>query len=107
MITRAQKVRLGVFLTVSSTLLIGTLAVLAGLRLAEERDTYTIRYHMSLSGLEAGSPVKFNGVRVGRVDSIRIDREDPATVVVAVSLDAGTPVKKDTRAIVNLGVSPG
>ncbi len=102
MITRAQKVRLGVFLTVSSTLLIGTLAVLAGLRLAEERDTYTIRYHMSLSGLEAGSPVKFNGVRVGRVDSIRIDREDPATVVVAVSLDAGTPVKKDTRAIVNL-----
>jgi ABC-type transporter Mla subunit MlaD len=102
MITRTQKVRLGVFLTVSTTLLVGTLAVLGGLRLAEDRDTYTIRYQMSLSGLEAGSPVKFNGIRVGRVDSIRIDRDDPATVVVGVSLDAGTPVKKDAKAIVNL-----
>jgi len=102
MITRAQKVRLGLFLVVALALLVGTLGVLLGLRVASPRDTYTIRYRMSLSGLEPGAPVKFNGVRVGRVDSIRIDREDVEAVIVEVSLDAGTPVKTDTRAVVNL-----
>lgn len=102
MITRAQKVRLGLFLVVSATLLVGTLVILAGLSLAEERDVYTVRYQMSLSGLEPGSSVKYNGVRVGRVDAIHIDRQDPSTVVVDLSLDAGTPIKKDTKAVVNL-----
>lgn len=102
MITAAQKVRLGAFLAVSLALLVGTLAVLLGVEVTTPRDTYTIRYTMSLSGLEPGAPVKFNGVRVGRVDSIRIDREDVGAVLVTVSLDRGTPVKKDTRAVVNL-----
>ncbi len=102
MITAAQKVRLGVFLAVSLTLLVGTLAVLLGVQVAAPRDVYTIRYTMSLSGLEPGAPVKYNGVRVGRVDSIRIDREDVGAVLVTVSLERGTPVKKDTRAVVNL-----
>lgn len=102
MITAAQKVRLGAFLAVSIALLVGTLAVLLGVEVASPRDVYTIRYTVSLSGLEPGAPVKFNGVRVGRVDSIRIDREDVGAVLVTVSLDRGTPVKKDTRAVVNL-----
>lgn len=102
MITAAQKVRLGVFMVVSLALLLGTLAVLLGVQVASPRDTYTIRYTMSLSGLEPGAPVKFSGVRVGRVESLRIDREDVGAVLVTVSLDRGTPVKKDTRAVVNL-----
>lgn len=102
MITRAQKVRLGVFVALTTALFAGTLAVLAGLQLAEERDVYSVRYQMSLSGLEPSSAVKYNGVRVGRVDAIRIDREDPGTVVVTVSLEHGTPVKADTKAVVTL-----
>lgn len=102
MITAAQKVRLGAFLAVSLALLVGTLVVLLGVQVASPRDVYSIRYTISLSGLETGAPVKFNGVRVGRVDSIRIDREDVGAVLVTVSLDQGTPIKKDTRAVVNL-----
>jgi phospholipid/cholesterol/gamma-HCH transport system substrate-binding protein len=102
MITRAQKVRLGLFVAVSLTLFVGTIVVLTGLRLAETRDYYTVRYRMSLSGLESGAQVKFNGVRVGRVDEIRINPADVAEVIVRLSLDEGTPVKKDTKAVVNL-----
>jgi len=102
MITRMQKVRLGVFVAVSLLLLVGTLVTLTGLRIAEKRDTYTVRYTMSLSGLEEGAQVKFNGVRVGRVDDIRINREDVGEVIVTLSLQEGTPVKEDARAVVNL-----
>lgn len=103
MITRSQKVRLGVFVAVAATLLVGTLVVLAGLQVVEKRDVYTVRYTgISMSGLEPGASVKYNGVRVGRVDSLRINREDVSEVVVTISLDAGTPVKKDTQAVVNM-----
>lgn len=102
MITRAQKVRLGVFLVVSITILLVTLAVLLGVRFAAPRDTYFIRYTISLSGLEPGAPVKYHGVRVGRVENIKIDPTDVSAVIVTISLDSGTPVKRDTRAVVNL-----
>jgi len=102
MITRAQKVRLGIFVATTLALFVGTLAVLAGIRLVEKRDEYTVRYHMSLSGLEVGAQVKYNGVRVGSVETIRINPEDVGEVVVTLSLDLGTPIKQDTKAVVNL-----
>jgi phospholipid/cholesterol/gamma-HCH transport system substrate-binding protein len=102
MITRAQKVRLGLFMTISTVLLVGTMVVLAGLELGRQRDTYTVRYTTSMSGLEPGSSVKYNGVRVGSVDALRINREDVAEVIVTLSLEHGTPVKKDTKAVVNM-----
>lgn len=102
MITRAQKVRLGVFVTLTLALFVGTLAVLAGLRLIDRRDTYTVRYHQSLSGLEPGAQVKYNGVRVGSVETIRINPKDVGEVIVTLSLEAGTPIKKDTKAVVNM-----
>jgi phospholipid/cholesterol/gamma-HCH transport system substrate-binding protein len=102
MVTRAQKVRLGVFLAGASALLVGTLVVLTGIQVTGKRDTYSVRYTVSLSGLEAGAPVKYNGVRVGRVETIHINRDNVSEVLVTLSLDEGTPVKKDTKAVVNV-----
>lgn len=50
MISRAQKVRLGIFVFASLALFIVTLVSLTGMRLLDKKDTYAIRYHMSLSG---------------------------------------------------------
>jgi virulence factor Mce-like protein len=102
--TRAQRMRLGIFVGVAMLVLVGGLIVLAGMRLGEERDAYSIRYadgDVSLSGLEVGSPVKYSGIRVGRVDAIRIDPEDLGVVLVEISLTGGTPVASDSQA--NLG----
>ncbi len=102
--TRAQKVRLGIFLAIGLTAVIGGLVALAGAKLGEVRDAYTIRYDqaaVSLSGLEVGSPVRYSGIKVGRVDAIRIDPTDVSVIVVGVSLDEGTPVAENTQA--NLG----
>lgn len=99
--TRAQKVRLGVFVALGLLVMVGGLVALAGARLGEERDAYVIRYEegaVSLSGLEVGSPVKYSGIRVGRVDSIRIAPDDMSVVEVGISLTKDTPVAKDTKA---------
>ncbi len=80
-VTRAQKVRLGAFLAIGITAVVGGLVVLAGAKLGEKRDAYTVRYdqaEVSLSGLEVGSPVRYSGIKVGRVDAIGIDpKGDP------------------------------
>jgi len=104
-VTRAQKVRLGIFLASGLTVLIGGLVVLAGLKVGESRDEYTVRFRdadVSLNGLDVGSPVKYSGIRVGRVEAVRIDPEDVSVILVELSLDDGTPVAEDSKA--NLGV---
>lgn len=100
-VTRAQKLRLGIFLTAGMTCLFGGLAILAGLKLGAKRDSYTIRWRdatTSLSGLDVGSPVKYGGIRVGRVDTVHIDPTDVSIIVVDVSLDHDTPIAEDSKA---------
>ncbi len=102
--SKAQKLRLGVFLAAGLTVLVGGMIVLAGMKLGEKRDRYVVRWRdaqVSLSGLEVGSPVKYSGIRVGRVDSVRIDPADVGVILVEVSLDHRTPVAEDSKA--NLG----
>jgi phospholipid/cholesterol/gamma-HCH transport system substrate-binding protein len=104
-VTRAQKVRLGIFLASGATVFIGGLVILAGVKLGEGRDPYSVRFRdadVSLSGLETGSPVKYSGIRVGRVDAVRIDPDDVSVILVELSLDEGTPVAEDS--VANLGV---
>jgi phospholipid/cholesterol/gamma-HCH transport system substrate-binding protein len=100
-VTRAQKMRLGAFVAAGLFVLVGGLVLLAGLRLAERRDRYSVRYQeatVSLSGLEIGAPVKYSGIRVGRVDGVHVDAKDVGVIVVELSIDHGTPVAEDERA---------
>lgn len=100
-VTRAQKVRLGIFLAAGLTVFVGGLLFLAGLKLIEGRDDYVVRFRdqdVSLNGLETGSPVKYSGIRVGRVDAVRVDPDDVSVVLVELSLDEGTPVAENSRA---------
>lgn len=104
MATRAQQVRLGVFIVLATLLFAVAVGTLAGLRLWNPRDRYFVRYHESVSGLSGGSAVNMQGVRVGTVERIVVD--DVETVRVQLSLDPGTPIKADTRAVVaSLGIT--
>ena len=100
MITRTQKVRLGIFLIVSLVVLFGTLGTLMGLKLVEKNDIYTARFNISLSGLGKGASVKYNGIWVGRVEDLEINRKNVSEIVATLSLKEGTPIKKDTKAVI-------
>ena len=59
---------------------------------------YRIHFNESVSGLTVGDPVKFRGIDVGTVKSMRIDPDNSRLVLVDVRLRKETPVKTDTRA---------
>lgn len=102
MTTRVQQIRLGMFLVGFIVLLFGGLVFIAGSQFWEKRDRYTIDFSESVAGLEVGSPVKVNGVSVGRVESVALDPENINSVVVSVSLTGGIPLHRDAAAVVQL-----
>lgn len=72
----------------------------AGDRRVYER--YEIYFNGSVSGLARGSPVRYLGVDVGRVESLAVDRANSGRVKVLVSVDDTTPVSSATRARLGL-----
>ncbi|MGK7394325.1 MAG: MlaD family protein [Candidatus Cyclobacteriaceae bacterium M3_2C_046] len=104
---KAQKIRLGIFVAVTATILIVLMGLFTTQRFFRERDVYFITYEgVSVSGLEVGSPVKFLGIKVGSVQDIRIDPEDVNQVIVKVAINPGTPIKADAQAaITTVGIT--
>lgn len=105
MATKAQKVRLSIFLIGSGSLLVILFLVLVGGRLLRRTDRYEIEYRdISVSGLEAGAPVKYHGVQVGRVADLQV--KDPVTVAVRIEVRHDTPVQRDTEAVLaHMGIT--
>ena len=96
--TRSQKIRLSVFLITVTVIVIATLIYLMGASLLQIRDEYTVLINGGSGGLEVGSQVRYNDIVVGRVDSVKIDPDDPALIRILISLDHGTPITEDTVA---------
>ncbi len=71
---------------------------LAGAQFDAEYDRYDIVFLGSVQGLSEGGDVYFNGIRVGEVNDLKLDRRDPNRVVARVRLDGATPVKTDSLA---------
>jgi phospholipid/cholesterol/gamma-HCH transport system substrate-binding protein len=83
---------------------LGAALVLAFIWLATHGDEKNyLRYQVltaeSVSGLNRNASVTYRGVVVGRVASISIDRDDPAQVRLVLDIEAGTPVRTDTTAV--------
>lgn len=62
------------------------------------RAIYKIVFTGSISGLQRGGSVLFNGVRVGEVTTIDLIPQDPARVSALIDIDARVPVRNDTKA---------
>ena len=100
MLTQAQKTRLGIFVLSTIGLLVAAVSVLAGRAVFRSQDQYYVYFKESVSGLEEGAAVKLNGVRVGRVQSLRILPRDVSKVEAEIGLLPNTPVKESTRAVI-------
>jgi phospholipid/cholesterol/gamma-HCH transport system substrate-binding protein len=51
-----------------------------------------------VNGLTKGGEVRFNGIKVGEVDRLSLDRQDPNRVIARIVVDAQTPVRTDSIA---------
>ena len=63
---------------------------------------YEIYFPGSVSGLTAGSPVRYLGVDVGKVARIAIDPQQRKTVQVIADIDSSAPIDDRTRASLSL-----
>jgi len=64
----------------------------------EIRDRYILVSTTSVSGLSAQASVRFRGVEVGRVESIRFDPADPQVILISALIDRNAPLSSGTRA---------
>ncbi len=65
-------------------------------------EPYEIYFGGSVSGLSQGGPIRYLGVDVGRVRTIRIDKRDAARVQVIADIDSSTPISDTTTAQLSL-----
>lgn len=96
--TRAHHLLIGVVTLLAVGLAIGFVVWLARLDIDREFQTYKIFFTDSVVGLNNGASVRYNGVPVGTVKSIQLNREDPTKVRVLVEIDKSVPINDGIEA---------
>jgi phospholipid/cholesterol/gamma-HCH transport system substrate-binding protein len=101
MSNQSEKLKIGLFVVVSAFLVIGMIIWLAAFPLFESTQTVVAYFTESVQGLESDSPVKFRGVTVGRVKTIRL-APDGLFIEVVMALDRKFKLTDDLGVKMNL-----
>lgn len=70
----------------------------SGFSSEEEFARYQVNMKESVSGLNVDSPVEYNGVKVGTVESMLISHKNPQQVALLLKIQKDTPVTLGTKA---------
>lgn len=98
--TRASYALVGGFVLLLVAGLAGFAMWLAKKGIDQSFAEYEVAFAGTVNGLQEGSSVRYRGVPVGRVASIRIDPQNIAQILVGLELRPDTPVRQDTVATV-------
>ena len=86
-------------LGLGAVLVAGLLWLASGGAWQKKYDVYLAVEDESVAGLNLDAPVKYNGVDVGKVQTISLDKTNPQRVNLLFAIERGTPVKEDTIAV--------
>src|SRR5215468_10544901 len=100
--TRASYIAVGTFVLVLVLGLAGFVVWIGKFRGEEELARYDLLFAGSVTGLQPDGVVRYRGVPVGRIMSIKIDPKNIATIRVTIEIKADTPVRTDTVASIEL-----
>lgn len=95
--TRARYMLVGLFTLLSLAAALGVILWLAKVQIDRTYAQYDIVFD-TVAGLGQASAVQYNGVDVGKVLTIALDRFDPSLVRVRIEIYASTPIRQDTVA---------
>ncbi|HXA38666.1 MAG TPA: MlaD family protein [Phenylobacterium sp.] len=71
---------------------------LARVSFSQEYDLYDIVFDGPVRGLNQGGEVHFNGIKVGEVTKIALDRTNPARVIARARVTSDVPIRVDSYA---------
>ncbi|HEY2662628.1 MAG TPA: MlaD family protein [Caulobacteraceae bacterium] len=71
---------------------------LARFQFTKEYDLYDINFVGPVRGISEGGEVHFNGIKVGEVSKIALDKVNPANVVATVRVTSDVPIRTDSYA---------
>ncbi len=86
---------------ISLVLMVGLLLFvfwLARLQFNRDFDVYDILFLEPVRGLSEGGEVHFNGIKVGEVTKLQLDKRDPNRVIARIRIASEAPVRVDSRA---------
>lgn len=79
---------------------------LARFSFTKQFDIYDVEFRGAVRGLSSGGQVFFNGIRVGEVTKLSLDKADPNRVVARIRTTADSPVRVDSLATLEpLGIT--
>src|SRR5499433_593262 len=101
---KREQAIVGLFVLIASGLLVVTVFALSGAFAGSAKTFHT--YLPFAGGLEPGAIVRYaGGPKVGRVEQLRIDPQNPARIEITFSVQSGLPVKSDSKVRV-MSMSP-
>ena len=98
--TRANYALIGAFVLAAAAAVIGFALWLGSSQFNRDYSIYDVVFPGPIS-LEEGASVRYIGIKVGEVESVRIDRRDASMVRARWRVDRTTPVKTDSTAIID------
>ncbi|MGA2431351.1 MAG: MlaD family protein [Candidatus Acidiferrum sp.] len=101
---KSEQALVGVFVIVAAGVLVGTVFTISG---AFGRSVKTYHTYFAFAGgLEPGATVRYSGgPKAGRVDTLRIDPQNPGRMEITFSVQSDVPVKTDSKAKI-MSLSP-
>jgi phospholipid/cholesterol/gamma-HCH transport system substrate-binding protein len=91
----------GIFVVVLTAVLIIAIFWLSTLGNNKDFRTYLVNVHEDVTGLSVESPVRFNGVKVGYVESIKLDPHNSKLVTLKLQIEPQIVITVNTYAILN------
>jgi phospholipid/cholesterol/gamma-HCH transport system substrate-binding protein len=98
---RVNYTTVGIFVVALTTFLFSVIIWMSVVGQGRLYHTYIVYVREDVTGLSEENPVRFNGVKVGYVDSIRLDEKNPKLVKLVLRIQPGVPVTTSTYAILN------
>src|SRR5689334_14670795 len=96
--SRANYVATGAFVLLVLAGIVVAALWLAGAQLNTRYAVFQTRVSGSVSGLDAGAPVRLNGIGIGRVASIQQDPQNPGDVIVLLQIRQDATIRSDSVA---------
>ena len=98
--TRANYALIGAFVLMAVASVIGFALWLGSSQFNRDFAQYDVIFPGPVT-LEEGASVRYIGIKVGEVESVRIDRRDASMVRARLRVDRSTPVKANSSAIID------